>query len=258
MNILISAYNCSPYMGSEEKLSWSIVSNYAKKGISTHVITNSIYKEDIERYMDKTSDLYVGYLKFVYIDIPNVFKKIKGYLGQCIRYTYFQRKIKTVSKIISNDVKIDFCQHISWASIIQPIGLIKTNIPLVVGPVGGGECTPKELLVSFSKKNQIKELVRVIVTKLLYIKPDFWRLCKRADVIFTTTNETANIIPKRYSNKIIIQQGISVNANEICMYKTSQNAKKFRIIMAGRFLYWKAFDLGIKACVMALQAGGGY
>lgn len=51
MNILVSSYNCSPYRGSEEKLSWSTVKEYAMRDYTTYVVTNAVYKNELEKYI---------------------------------------------------------------------------------------------------------------------------------------------------------------------------------------------------------------
>lgn len=95
MNILVSSYNCSPYRGSEEKLSWSTVKEYAMRDYTTYVVTNAVYKNELKKYIrENIEDMpFLKNIHFYYIDQPDLLKKAKGHLGMMMRYWYFQRNV---------------------------------------------------------------------------------------------------------------------------------------------------------------------
>lgn len=48
-NVLISAFNCSPYAGSEQYLGWSSAVATANYGYRTYVLTIDKTKQEIEK-----------------------------------------------------------------------------------------------------------------------------------------------------------------------------------------------------------------
>ena len=77
MRILYITYSCDPYMGSEDSIGWNIPFEMSKNN-DVIVITKFEHKESISRYLEKNS---IDNIKFYFIDIPKIYKKIyNGYL----------------------------------------------------------------------------------------------------------------------------------------------------------------------------------
>ena len=72
MNILYIAYSCNPKKGSEDKIGWCVPFESAKTN-KVYVITKEEQREPIEEYLRHHS---VKNIKFYYVDIPAIYKKI--------------------------------------------------------------------------------------------------------------------------------------------------------------------------------------
>ena len=71
-NVLISAFNCSPYAGSEQYLGWSSAVATANYGYRTYVLTIDKTKQEIEKWFEEHGDTGLkDDLSFVYVSIPN-------------------------------------------------------------------------------------------------------------------------------------------------------------------------------------------
>ena len=185
-------------------------------------------------------------VEFVYVDIPTVIRKMPGHMGQIIRYEYFQRKLIEVVKGVTSKDKIDFCQHVTWASFIRKNYLYELGLPVILGPVGGGEMIPKQVDCTLSIKERMMEWLRYNAVKKVSTSKIHEKIFDTAVLILTTTNESKMMIPKKYHNKIIVEQAIGIDKTDY-KKKTKQRNGKFIVLMSGRMLYWKGFDIGIEA-----------
>jgi glycosyltransferase involved in cell wall biosynthesis len=148
--VLICAYACNPYKGSEEGVGWGWV-----KALASHhdlsVITAKYHREDIRRAMsgDREIDSPV---KFYYVPhkpwhyaptagwkfIENsVFKLIMNHA-----YRLWQRDAYDLAKKLIQVNHFDLIHQMTYVGFRFPGHLWKFNIPFVWGPIGGLENTP--------------------------------------------------------------------------------------------------------------------
>ena len=104
-NVLISAFNCSPYAGSEQYLGWSSAVATANYGYRTYVLTIDKTKQEIEKWFEEHGDTGLkDDLSFVYVSIPNALWKIKGRIGMLVRYRYFQKQCVILGKELEKKI----------------------------------------------------------------------------------------------------------------------------------------------------------
>ncbi len=258
MKILLSAINCKPNSGSEEALGWSNLIGYAEQGYDVTLITSSYNRRDCEA--NELFKRYAENIHMVYIKFPNFLKKWKGRRDSRIRSmiwnSYFQKKAyETALALIESGNDYIYCRHVSWASLIQKTYMYKLPIPFVFGPVGGGEVKPKELEAQYTVKESLKEKLREIVIFYATHRPYWYDMLQKTKLLLVTTDETKKLIPLKYQNKVVVQQGISVAKEEIKPKTQMLNNKEFKVIMSGRMLSWKGFDLGIETICNLLNRG---
>lgn len=245
MKGILSAYSCLPNSGSENGLGWNTLLSAAKVLEKVYLVTKKSNAIKIEKWKEQNADMFRN-VEFVYVDIPIVIRKMPGHMGQIIRYEYFQRKlVKVVKKVTSND-KIDFCQHVTWASFIRKNYLYELGLPVILGPVGGGEMIPNQVDCTLSIKERMTEWLRYNAVKKVSTSKIHEKIFDTAVLILTTTNESKMMIPKKYHNKIIVEQAIGIDKTDY-KKKAKQGYEKFIVLMSGRMLYWKGFDIGIEA-----------
>ena len=117
-NILVSAYGCEPFVGSEAGVGWNWVLQMAKNN-RLHVITRENNREKIE--INLPVNLRKN-IKFYYYDAPAYIRKLKRReKGLYLYYTIWQFNIiKIIRKIIeTND--IDYTMHLSFGSFWMPV-----------------------------------------------------------------------------------------------------------------------------------------
>ena len=139
MKVLLSAFACDPFSGSESAYGWSWATGLADKDFEVHCITRGINRENIERKSKP------DHLHFHYVSLPFGMESFYS-LSQPTMYLYYMlwqwyayKKGKSLHKRIAFDV----IHHVTWGSLQMGSFLYKLKIPFIFGPAGGGQKAPK-------------------------------------------------------------------------------------------------------------------
>lgn len=254
MKVLASVYACSPYDGSERAVGW----NWICQLDSFHQITaltSYTYKKDIEEYLDK----HPGELKntrFVYVAVPyEVSFWHVGYRGERLYYILWQKQALKVAKKLTQTEQFDIVHHITYVTCVLPTYMHKLGLPFLYGPVSGGENTPTVIGYPMNIKEKVIEKVRSASQVFFRLTPNFLRTMKNASLIIVTTDETKAFIPTKYQDKVRVFQSIGLSADMFYPKPTPKENVIPKFLMAGRMIYWKGYELGIKAFISALKQG---
>lgn len=246
MKILISAYACEPNKGSEPGVGW----NWATELSKIHevwVITRDNNEPTINAYLKNHTEYQNDKLHFVYVGLSRklTFWK-KGRRGMRLFYFLWQKKAVRKALKINKEIKFDVVHHVTFASYTQPTYMYKLGIPLIWGPVSGGENIPKGIRIKMNNKEKIIELIRKTSQYLALMTPSIKKTMKYSKKIIVTTEETKDKIPQKYWGKTEVIPAIGISElPEI--KKQKKESGKIKIVMAGRLIYWKAFEIGVKA-----------
>ena len=189
MKIVISAYDCSSDHGSEAGLGWNWVmaaSRYAEFD-KVHEITTDRHEKNIKDYITaRSADMN----KVVFHYLPLPFSGLKK-LNQRFKYVIWQWKVGKLAKELCKEEDISFLHHVTWATCVLPTFLYR-GVPLVYGPVGGGERIPQGVNIRMSKSDAFVEWVRNTIAGLSMGIPTTRKAFKKATLILATTEETKN------------------------------------------------------------------
>ena len=246
MKIIISAYDCSPDHGSEAGLGWNWVmaaSNYAGFD-KIHVITTDRYEKNIK---DFTSAHSADINKIVFHFLPLPLSGLRK-LNQRIKYIIWQWKVGNLSKELCKKEDINFLHHVTWATCVLPTFLYRGGggIPFIYGPVGGGERIPQGVDIRMSKRDAFVEWVRNTMADLSVVSPSTRKAFKKATLILAVTEETKNLIPSRYQDKVKVMQAIGLNALPKIGHEVKPANDEFVVLLAARMLCWKGIDIAIE------------
>jgi glycosyltransferase involved in cell wall biosynthesis len=254
MNILVSAYACEPNKGSEPGVGWNWVIELSKRH-KVWVLTKANNKETIEKYKRENS-FALQNVQFIYV---NVNKKLtfwkKGNRG--IRFYYYMWQIKAyqIAKRLNRKIDFDYLHCLTFVSFTQPSFLYKLNLPIVWN-VAGGENIPQCINLKMSCFEHISKAARKLSQVAALHTTWNRKMMQKSAVILATTEETKNTIPKRYRDKTIVFPSIGIEDNNLpnLIHKSQIKVdRKFKVVMAGRLIYWKGFEIGVKAFLNALQ-----
>lgn len=247
MNILYIAYSCAPDQGSEDKIGWNVPIESAKSN-RVYVITKEEHRESISKYLNENK---IDNISFLFVDIPNYYKKMfKGFLYSG-RLNIWHRKALPVAEEICRRHKIDIVHQITPIEF-RSIGLYGTipNIKFVCGPLGGGEMLP-EGLKDYAKKHTIVEKLRSVMNFRTMHRRKMAHILRHCDCVMFANHETKDYMSSVKSNlntgKVMTEIAADHEVILAASKKPSAHGKICRFLVVGRLIYRKGHDFLLDA-----------
>jgi len=154
LKVLVSAYACNPYKGSEEGVGWGWVTAIARSH-DVCVLTADYHREDIEKALAEDPVLR-GRAKFVYVPSkPWHYRPTRGWKFiensvlkpiMNLSYAMWQRDAYKVGRELHGQTPFDLVHLVTYVGFRFPGRLWKLDVPFVWGPIGGLENTPWRFL----------------------------------------------------------------------------------------------------------------
>ena len=244
LNILISAYACNPYQGSESHVGWNIVYGLSKFHNLT-VLTEHSNKTDIKSFFKKKRNN----IKFHFIK-----RKRYNFLEKLWPPSYYwSYKIwqKNAYKITNqvNLKKIDLCHQLNMIGLREPGYLWKLDIPFVYGPVGGLSFYPKKLMFNSGVYIFIYSLFYNLI-RMLDIKFGFRpksALVKAGKFVLAANSDTQKNLKKYFkiNSKLFLPVA---NEKKIINFKKFKKKKnQIDIFWGGLHIPRKSLNIGLEA-----------
>ncbi|MFW8602409.1 glycosyltransferase [Desulfobacterota bacterium M19] len=253
MKILLSAFACSPFTGSEGGVGW----RYAVELGENHqvvVITDVTRRAAIEDALVKSR---VHNVNFVYYR-PCWLKRVplNSYTAKLL-FTAWQFSLLPFAQKLQRQYSFDVAWHLTYGVYRTPSFLGYLSIPFVFGPVGGGEDAPLKLKKSIHGREKVKELLRTLANKFATFNPLLFMALRKADAIFVRTNQTKNALPWPFRSETITIQEIGIEPHGLLTASTDRRTqgKPIEILFAGRLEGWKGVHLAIMAVAAACKRG---
>lgn len=244
MKILYIAYSCSPYHGSEDKIGWNIPLESAKTN-TVFVITKEEQREYIEEYL-KTHE--VQNIKFYYVDIPNVFKRMfRGvlYSGRC---SIWNRRAWQLAEDICRKENVEVIHQLTPVEFrsIGNYGKIP-NTKFVCGPIGGAEAIPAGLRDYASGRMHI-EAARIVANWWCRFWIDAVKQLRYCDKLLFANQETREYLKTCLDSTQVgfTQSEIGISEEELSS-EAGTNPAVTRFLVVGRMIYRKGHQFLLDA-----------
>ena len=241
MHLLLSAYACDPGGVSEANFGWGWTTNLAARGIRVHVLTAERHREAIESELRERplADVTVS---FVEPDFPGVPNTIGGW-----HYFAWQFAAVKIARAIHREDPFDIAHHVTYGSVHVPSQLWRLKIPVVFGPVGGGQTAPSQMLSYFGRA-QRSERQRTLITKLLSFSPLHRIWMAKMACVFTINQETTALVRRMGRRDVLpaLEVGLPLSfyADSPRRFEASETC---RLFWGGRLLPRKALPLALDA-----------
>jgi glycosyltransferase involved in cell wall biosynthesis len=245
MKLLISAFACAPNMGSEEGVGWNWTTEAHRLGHQVYVLVWPIFREAIEAAC--RADPGLAGIKWFFPEVkgwpvkPGI--KAKWERTYCLLW---QRAALSLARELCSSVEFDIVHHLTWSGLRVPTFLGSLGRPLIIGPIGGGETSPRSLRDEFPLRGKLLERIRDLANSTVTISPLIRRELAEASMIFVKTPETLELLTRKMQEKSIGFAELSLRAAQIGKPRAIRQQPR-RLLYAGRLLYWKGVHIAIRA-----------
>lgn len=254
MKVLLSAYACEPYRGSEPGVGWNTACEVAKYH-EVWVLTSNTHRDPIEAELLSNP---IPNLHFVYLDPMGwvydwTNEEKRTHWGIHLHYYLWQIQAYLVARQLHQEIGVNVIHHVTYVKYSSPSFLALLPVPFVWGPVAGGELAPTTFWQDFSLRGKVYEALRTIASHVGELDPFVHITAKRSSVAHATTEDTAKRLRKIGATnvKVLSQVGLSTQEIDELEQQTTQQTQQTRFISIGRLLHWKGFHLGLQAFAQA-------
>jgi glycosyltransferase involved in cell wall biosynthesis len=185
-----------------------------------------------------------------YVNLPSKidpWKVNRGERGVKLHYLMWQHLVLRRARELVAAEQIDVAHHISFGTVNAAPLLYKLPIPVVWGPIGGGEVMPWKFRRYF-RGTLAGETFRLIKSKFLPWVPSLRRMSQRAAATLVANLETARIVEQAGGRNV--QLAIDFGLPEGYASDVSPDREEsdtLKLLWAGRLESRKALPLALEA-----------
>ncbi len=251
IKVLVSAYACNPSGAAhlhpgEDLTGWRLVEQLGRFH-DLWVITHSYNKPGVEGARPKGAN---GSPRFLFVELSAGLKWLyKIEFGQRIYYYLWQIKAWRVARRLNREIGFDIAHHVTFGNdwIASYIGAF-LPVPFIWGPVGGGQRTPSQLLTEYTAYGRFAEAARNIAQWFGRRDPVRRRAVRKARAFLVCNNETRELVPRRWRNKVVFFPVNGVSRNDVRQGPiAARNDGAFQVLTAGRLHRLKGFAIAVRA-----------
>lgn len=246
-SLLISAYACEPFKGSEQSVGWNIVLQLAKNN-KVYVITRSNNKEVIEPNIPVSVRENI---KFYYYDAPKLFLKLKHKeRGVYFYYIIWQIFLIPLLRKLTKEYKFDYSLHITFGSVWLPTFLPFFKPRFIWGPLGGGEAIPDSFISTLSFRGQFLQYLRKALLWSVYYNPLLLYSLNKATILLCRTENTKNIFPQFIRKKCRLLTDGAIEDSLFKYIAHYERNNSIKLITSSRLIHTKNIATIVKAIAL--------
>ena len=245
--VLLLAYACSPYKGSEEGVGWQRVVETAKYFDTWVICGKREFEGDVKRYIAEHGQPPGA--RFYFIGRTQLEKWIwKLPLGHYAGYHSWHRRAYRTALDLHCKHHFDIVHQVNWAGFREPGYLWKLGVPFVWGPVGGTQNYPWRFLMRAGVIGAVREGLRTALNWVQFRFSSRVRRAAKAATILLTSNSTGlrdfravhHVEPR-----LLLETGVSNIRDKVS--PNSDPQKPLKILWSGEFTYNKSLPLLLRA-----------
>lgn len=250
LKVLISAYACEPGKGSEPGVGWSVARAMAQYH-DIWVMTRASNRAAIEAELRRNP---LPGVRFVYWDLPGWARFWKrGRRGVHLYYYLWQLRVLGLARALHAEVKFDLAHHATFIRYWAPSFLCFLRVPLVWGPVGGGESAPKSFWTNAGVWSTFYESARAIAGWVGGRGPFVRATARRSAIALATTGRCAARLRALGAKHVEILSEVGLSREECRPINVIQAEPRavIRFVSVGQLIHLKGFDISLRAFALA-------
>lgn len=254
MKILLSAFAFSPVWGSEPGVGWCWAIEMSK----THEVTVLTHRY-FENHM-RELEASMGSLPFevIYFDVNPIWHQShERYLNSQLYALRWQWCARSFVKNLLKTRRFDLIHHLTLGTIRYPSFLQRLGVPLVAGPLGGGERAPFAFYRGVPWRERLRELLRDGLIWSAAWDPMIHWTWGRTEVLLCRTRESMAALPwhVRKRSSVVQEIGCPVTLPDEAMMPLPEPDVPLRLLHVGRLLAFKGMHLALPALAELTRRG---
>lgn len=258
MKILVSAYACDPYRGSEPGVGWTAVCRIARRH-EVFVLTDIHNRDGWERASREgliPANVQVRFLRDHSACSENRFI---AHLQSWLNYASFNRQVLRAAMSWHAEEQFALSHQVTIAGWRMPSPLWQLPIPFVWGPIGGAGYIPGAFRGMLSPSARMFELARDVNTWISLRSKPFKDCITRTAFVFAANEETEELLrPHRKRAPMVRLPIASIPREKVERFARGPQSPRsgpLRLFAGGNMEGRKGVSLALKALSKVAAAG---
>ncbi|QYB02803.1 glycosyltransferase family 4 protein [Rhodococcus sp. USK10] len=238
LRVGLVAYACHPCEGSEPGAGWQWLSAIAKLH-DVDVFTRAGEGKELEDAVRAAG------LKVEVVRVATPLDSVdRDGVWRYPKYAYWLMKARTVLRNRNRSHRYDLLHHVTYASDWLPSCIGGLGVPTVWGPVGGSTRTPKELRRYLSRRANLAEGLRIVVSKVSR-STVARRTIRNSSLCVALNSDTARELGRLGAERIVVEPNAIVEISDTPVAARSNDM--MTAVYVGRLVEWKGLRIAILA-----------
>jgi glycosyltransferase involved in cell wall biosynthesis len=250
MKVLIAAYAFRPGEGSEQGAAWNLISRLARDH-EIWVVTRAKHRESIELHLRENPQ---PSLRVIYHEVP-LLLPLKRLPGGLYLYHYaWHLSLAPVARMLHKSISFDLTHHLTLGSFRYPSGLRNLGVPMIMGPVGGGEDSPMPFWTGLGVVGFLQEMGRSLSNWWALKDPLVRASYRSAACVLAVTEQTRrrlNQVTGSAPIQVLPQSGVDPQAVAGTGEPRLNPSGAVQVLFVGRLVPWKGAHLAVEAFAIA-------
>jgi glycosyltransferase involved in cell wall biosynthesis len=211
--VLVFAFACDPYAGSEPGAGWGVVRTCAEVADLLVLVPPGDMRA-IEKWQQNHNDERISFVEVPYPRfVETVGRQARpSNLSLFVCYLLWLRSAKKVARRLALEYTFDLCLHAAIGSYWLPSPVVQLHVPSVWGSVGGATTTPWRLWRFLGWRGLAGELVKWVSVRSAALLPPTRKTWKWATIRIAESDSTREAFPRalqadtRVINRAILQE----------------------------------------------------
>jgi glycosyltransferase involved in cell wall biosynthesis len=246
LRVLMSAFACEPFQGSEPEVGWQWAVQMARFHDVT-VVTQSKNRANIERALVEVRKKQLV-PTFVYFDREKYLQRLRKWRSGLQLYcVLWHRAARVFIGSLHQAEPFDLMHHVTIAGFRYQTAIWGHGVPSIWGPIGGIESSPVQLLPWRHLEALLPELARNIHNKIQNWPFSSLRYRLGATTVtLASTGEMQQLI-EGIGYKVQVMPTIGLRTNEIAFQPRAEAKGPLRLLFVGNLIALKGVHLAVEA-----------
>ena len=245
MRIILSAYACEPWKGSEPAVGWEWSRRLASR-YEVLVLTRANNREVIEKFLSGVTEPVP---QFLYFDPPDWIVRLKRNGVMPVSLFYLIWQLLAVRHAKASGFEADIVHHVTFNGFRFPGAWWNVPWKVVLGPLGGASIASHHYARCFGRRWPL-EYLRGLTVKLGQWNPWTWLSFRRADALLFVTDEMC----RRFGRTEGLCEPLletAVPDQILTVESESKDAPRNGFLWVGMIEGWKGWELAFEAFAAA-------